>query len=180
MIRSVGLWTLFLCAMSAVPAAAQSTEDNSVFDFSLPGARSRGLAGAFVAIADDATSVYSNPAGLTGLFRPEVSLEMRHWRLTSRVVDEGHAFVPATNIGLDTIDGIRDRAFEANFEGVSFFSFAYPRERWAIVVFSHQLARYERERETLGAFFDCHGGSRGQNATPPFCEQSQSDGVDRL
>ena len=180
MIRSVGLWTVLFCSISAASAWAQSTEDNSVFDFSLPGARSRGLAGAFVAIADDATSVYSNPAGLTDLFRPEVSLEMRHWRLTSRVVNEGHEFGPATNIGVDTINGIRDRVVESTFTGVSFFSFAYPRERWAIGVFSHQLARYERERRTNGAFFDCRGGFRGPNATPPFCEQSRLDGVDRL
>src|SRR5690349_21664411 len=108
MVRSVIAWTVLLCSIPARSVFAQSTEDNSVFDFSLPGARSRGIAGAFVAIADDATSVYSNPGGLMNLFRPEVSLEMRHWRLTSKVVNAGHAFGPARNIGVDTINGIRD------------------------------------------------------------------------
>jgi long-subunit fatty acid transport protein len=165
-----------------VPRAAwaQSTEDNSVFDFSLPGARSRGIAGAFVAIADDATSVYSNPAGLMNLFRPEVSLEIRNWRLTSRVINAGHAFGTATGIGVDTINGIHDAVVESNFSGVSFLSFAYPRDRWSIGIFSHQLVLYERERQTDGIFFDCRGGFRGPNGIPPFCEQSREDGVDRL
>lgn len=177
MVRSAGIWFVFLCSISTGSVFAQSTEDNSVFDFSLPGARSRALAGAFVAIADDATSVYSNPAGLVNLFRPEVSLEMRHWRLTSKVVNDGHAYGPATHIGIDTIDGIRDRDIESNFAGLSFFSVAYPHDRWAFGIFSHQLARYERDRETDGPFFDCHGGARGTNATPPFCEV---EGVNRL
>src|SRR3954454_20329762 len=102
MFRNLGPWTLLICLFTAAPMRAQSTEDNSAFDFSLPGARSRAMAGAFVAIADDATSVYSNPAGLTGLFRPEVSLELRHWRLTSQAVDSGHAYGSPTNNGVDT------------------------------------------------------------------------------
>jgi long-chain fatty acid transport protein len=180
MTRYLRVSTLLVLLFAAVPAQAQSTEDNSVFDFSLPGARSRALAGAFVAIADDATSVYSNPAGLTGLFRPEVSLELRHWRLTSGVIDSGHAFGPASNVGIDTVNGARDREWESSLNGVSFVSFAYPRRRWAVGVFSHQLARYKRDRQTNGAFFNCQGGYRGDNPTPPFCEQSQLDGIDRL
>ena len=95
-----------LCAaVLAAPTAAesQSTDDGAVFDFSLPGARSRGMGGAFVAIADDASSVYSNPAGLTSLFRPEVSLEVRAWNLRTEAIDRGHAFGSPTNIGLSLI-----------------------------------------------------------------------------
>ena len=178
---SFGPWTVLVCLFAATPVRAQSTEDNSVFDFSLPGARSRAMAGAFVAIADDATSVYSNPAGLTGLFRPEVSLEVRHWRLTSQAVDSGHAYGSPTNIGVDTVSGVRNREWESNLNGVSFVSWAYPRRRWAVGLFSHELARCnKRERQTNGAFFNCQGGFRGENPRPPFCEQSREDGVDRL
>src|SRR5580765_7490339 len=98
-----------LLHLVATPVFAQNTEDQNTFDFSLPGARSRGIGGAFVAIADDATSAYSNPAGLTLLFRPEVSAEGRFWRLTSRVLDSGHGFGEATGIGVDTIDGFVDK-----------------------------------------------------------------------
>lgn len=42
-----------------------------------PGARALGLAGAFSAVADDATAAEANPAGLTILRAPEVSLHLR-------------------------------------------------------------------------------------------------------
>ncbi|MCA9782516.1 MAG: hypothetical protein KC518_02970 [Candidatus Cloacimonetes bacterium] len=41
------------------------------------GARAEGMAGAFTGIADDATSVVWNPAGLATLVRPEASIVMR-------------------------------------------------------------------------------------------------------
>jgi long-subunit fatty acid transport protein len=44
------------------------------FNFTNPGARARGIGGAFVAIADDSTAALANPAGLAYLDR-EVSLE---------------------------------------------------------------------------------------------------------
>lgn len=44
------------------------------FNFANPGARARGIGGAFVAIADDSTAALANPAGLAYLDR-EVSLE---------------------------------------------------------------------------------------------------------
>jgi len=47
------------------------------FNFSAPGARSLGMGGAFVGRADDATAAYANPAGLTGLYAPEISAEYR-------------------------------------------------------------------------------------------------------
>ena len=40
------------------------------FSFSNPGARSLGLGGAFVALADDATAAWANPAGLVQITRP--------------------------------------------------------------------------------------------------------------
>ena len=110
--RSTAVLVLFVTLQvlgSAARAGAQSTDDDSVFDFSLPGARSRGMGGAFVAIADDATSVYSNPAGLTNLFRPEVSFEFRHWNFRSLAIDHGHAYGSPSMIGIDREPGIHDR-----------------------------------------------------------------------
>ena len=46
------------------------------FNFNNPGARSLGMGGAFVAVADDATAVIANPAGLVILQRPELSAEV--------------------------------------------------------------------------------------------------------
>ncbi len=166
--------------IAATPAIAQNTEDQNAFDFSLPGARSRGIGGAFVAIADDATSVYSNPAGLTRLFRPEVSIEARHWDRTSRTLHSGHLFGPASGIGADAIDGPVERDFRSGVTGVSFMSVVYPGDRWAAGVFRHQLARYRMDRRIEGPFFDCTGGYRGEAASAPFCEpHARADGVDR-
>jgi long-chain fatty acid transport protein len=178
------LLPLLLSLAIAHNASAQNTEDQNFFDFSLPGARSRGIGGAFVAVADDATSVYSNPAGLTQLFRPEVSIEGRGWFATSRAVDSGHAYGPPTGIGIDTIDGPVDRDFKDDFAGLSFLSLVYPGDGWAVGVFRHQLAKYRMDREITGFFFDCRGGYRN-GADPsmsmaPFCEpQSVHRGVDR-
>ena len=72
---------VFLCVVAALsvagPGEAQSdgyafTGIN--FNFTNPGARARGIGGAFVAIADDSTAALANPAGLAYLDR-EISLE---------------------------------------------------------------------------------------------------------
>jgi long-subunit fatty acid transport protein len=76
---------LLLPTAPAVPSFTAPT----IFSAPLPsgsGARALGLAGAFTAIADDATAASWNPAGLTQLERPEFSLvyrlkdeQNRHW-----------------------------------------------------------------------------------------------------
>src|SRR6266480_4016469 len=72
-----------LIALVAVPAAAQNTDIESLsglqFNFGNPGARSLGMAGAFLGLADDASAAEANPAGLTILRKPEVSIEGRNF-----------------------------------------------------------------------------------------------------
>ena len=45
----------------------------AAFETGPPGARAAGLAGAFVAVADDANSPFSNPAGMSQLIHPELT-----------------------------------------------------------------------------------------------------------
>jgi hypothetical protein len=71
------------------PAAPQppSFRPPTIFAAPLPsgsGARALGLAGAFTAIADDATAASWNPAGLVHLERPEASFVVRAGRETDR------------------------------------------------------------------------------------------------
>src|SRR5687767_1425259 len=67
----------------AVPAMAQNVDIEALsglqFNFGNPGARSLGMGGAFLGLADDASAAEANPAGLTILRKPEVSLEVRNY-----------------------------------------------------------------------------------------------------
>lgn len=83
--RPAILATPLALALAAVPARAQSSPTNFIFAaiaeqsrtaFTIQGTGSRavGLGGAFLALADDATAVSFNPAGLAQLIAPEFSL----------------------------------------------------------------------------------------------------------
>ena len=76
---------IILIALIAVPAVAQNTDIESLsglqFNFGNPGARSLGMGGAFLGLADDASAAEANPAGLTILRKPEVSAELRNFEV---------------------------------------------------------------------------------------------------
>jgi hypothetical protein len=72
------------------------------FSFSNPGARSMGFAGAFVALADDATAAFANPAGLVQLLQPEVSLEARNWSYATAFTERGRIEGAPSGVGIDT------------------------------------------------------------------------------
>lgn len=122
------------------------------FSFSNPGARSLGLGGAFVALADDATAAYANPAGLTQLIEPEVSIEGRSWGYTTSYVEGGRASGTPTGIGLDTVPGIREGESKADFQELSFLSLVYPRGRFTFALYRHQLAKFASSFEPQGLF----------------------------
>jgi long-chain fatty acid transport protein len=70
-------------ALLAFPIAAQNVDIEALsglqFNFGNPGARSLGMGGAFLGLADDASAAEANPAGLTILRKPEVSIEARNY-----------------------------------------------------------------------------------------------------
>ncbi len=70
---------LLLAAGSAAGQDQPVGPPSLEISFSNPGARSLGFGGAFVALADDATAAFANPAGLVQLLEPEVSIEGRSW-----------------------------------------------------------------------------------------------------
>lgn len=76
---------VFVCAtLLALPLAAQNVDIEALsglqFNFGNPGARSLGMGGAFLGLADDASAAEANPAGLTILRKPEVSVELRNYQ----------------------------------------------------------------------------------------------------
>jgi hypothetical protein len=78
------LFTLFLagiCVSGAASRAAATPESRAGVLFLLiePGARASGMGEAYVAIADDATASYFNPAGLAGQPRRQVNFTHQKW-----------------------------------------------------------------------------------------------------
>jgi len=177
-------------ALVAVPAArAQFAFDprnlglrdpDTVVKFSLspPGARSLALGGAFLALADDATAAYTNPAGLTNLTvgGSEVTVELRRNEFRNSFVDRGHysthpdEFGPhVTNRGLD-FEGpgiLRGEAKSAT-SGMSFLSFAYVLPRGLTLAFyRHELGNFATAFQTQGPFNDDRPGICPSNAVLP-------------
>ncbi|MCP4205237.1 MAG: hypothetical protein GY769_25280 [bacterium] len=122
------------------------------FSFSDPGARSMGFGGAFVALADDATAAFANPAGLVQLVKPEVSIEGRSWSYSTPFTERGRVENLPSGFGIDTMVGLRTARSEDSLTGLSFLSLAYPKGRWSLAVFRHQLANFEFSGETQGLF----------------------------
>lgn len=159
---------LCLLVEPAVLSAQTNSEINTgiQFDFPLPGARSLGMGGAFVAVADDATAAVANPAGLTTLGRPEVSLEGRGWRFISVAPSRGHAFGVPSNIGQDNIAGIENSETADSARGPSFFSAVFPRGRFVVALYGHQQAKYRAKVISGGPFVTNFQG--GDTRVPPF------------
>lgn len=116
--RSDGLLRFLLWSAVALfcsNAAAQSTIEPPIV---APGARSLGLGGAFVAVADDATAAWANPSGLMQLARPEISVEGRAWS--------------------EDREGVA-----SNQSNLGFLSFVLPRQKWSIAVYGQTLSSLE-------------------------------------
>jgi len=141
--------------VSSLPLLAQANlEVNAGIQFSTPGARGLAMGGAFLGLADDATAAYTNPAGLTTLTRPEVSLESRHWRFSHVFTDQGRLSGKPTGLGVDTIEGLREGTSSNEVTGLSFSSVVYPRSRWRLALYRHELANFEERFKTQGAFLN--------------------------
>ncbi|MCG8458728.1 MAG: outer membrane protein transport protein [Holophagales bacterium] len=129
------------------------------FDFGPPGARSLGMGGTFVALADDATAAEANPAGLTQLSRPEVSIHGRHAETEIETVDlnavtsldqlnRNRTFptrlVPGTTLANAFATGTRVR-FDPEVDDATFASYVHPSDTYTFSVF------YQRSTNFSGA-----------------------------
>jgi long-subunit fatty acid transport protein len=130
----------FFLAMSAaiaLPVAAQNTDIESLsglqFNFGNPGARSLGMGGAFLGLADDASAAEANPAGLTILRKPEISIEVRNYQEQQLFTTSG------------TFPDINRTAFSHYSQRVepTFGSFVYPIKNWTLGLYYHEPLRNE-------------------------------------
>ena len=103
------------------------------FNFNNPGARSRAMGGAFLALADDATAAYTNPAGLPQLSRREMSVEWRQTNFSTPHLASGQADFPT-------------RAFyertDSSVAGPSFVSAVSPLGKVSLAFFRHDNANF--------------------------------------
>jgi len=122
------------------------------FNFNNPGARSLGMGGAFVAVADDATAVIANPAGLVILQRPELSGEVKFTRYSNTI----NAFSNTPAEG--ATNRLHSRDFDDSVVTPSFFSFVYPAERLVVAAFIREQINYESTFQTEGIFLNDPAG----------------------
>ncbi len=147
---------VLLMVSFAQTSAAQDPQPilSAQFSFSNPGARSLGMGGAFVALADDATAAWANPAGLVQISRPEISLEGRYWSYSTPFAAGGRVRGEPTGLGLDTNPDVRTETSEFDTTGLAFLSFVYPQDRLSIALYRHVLTKLEAEGATEGLFSD--------------------------
>jgi long-chain fatty acid transport protein len=131
------LFTLALCTATALPVLAQNTDIESLsglqFNFGNPGARSLGMGGAFLGLADDASAAEANPAGLTILRKPEVSLELRNYQEQQQFSTSG------------TFPTINRTSFSHYSQRVdpTFASFVMPVKNFSWGIYYHEPLRNE-------------------------------------
>ncbi len=142
--------SLFAALMLAGSAVAQ-VDINSSPNVVGSGARALGMGGAFIAIADDATSASWNPGGLTQLERPELSLVLSHKWL-------GEDFNSGTH---PELDGGR----HVSFDDLNYASFVYPIKRTIggrnLVLSLNYQAKYDFDRDVDIQFYETMAGAGG-------------------
>ena len=76
----INIFTIFLIAINSITNAQSNVATTSAAFLEIgPGARSIGMGGAYVSVADDASSIYWNPAGIVNVNKPEVQSFYSPW-----------------------------------------------------------------------------------------------------
>jgi len=114
-----------------------------------PGARSLGLAGAFTAVADDATAAVANPAGLSNLSTTEVSLHLRNFDSDVRFLDPD-----AFDSGLNASLGNMNKTYSDSGTDVSFVSVVKPFDSWVISAYYLNQLDFQSDQQLPDVVFD--------------------------
>lgn len=147
-----------LVGMTGAAFAITDTETNASIPFNLanPGARSMGMGGAFLGLADDSTAAYTNPAGLTQLVLPEISAEVRHTEYSLPYLNNGSATTsPFIGTGLHAADA------NSSENNLSFLSVVFPHDRWSFAFYRDELIRFQNDFSSTLAGEPIDGGTTG-------------------
>jgi long-subunit fatty acid transport protein len=144
--------TVALTYLVPTPSLAQRNTDSIPYQFQFvnPGARSLALGGAFTGLGDDATAVFANPAGLTILGRPEVSIEIRRLQAETEYLAGGREGGAATGRGIDLTLGPLYATTESSMTSPAFLSVVIPRSRFVVAVARAETLRVKRVAESQG------------------------------
>ena len=163
---------LLVCA--ATTAVAQNTDIESLsglqFNFANPGARALGMGGAFLGLADDASAVEANPAGLTILRRPEISLEVRNY-MESQVMTTSGVY---PNLNRTAFNHHSERA------QIAFASAVYPIGRFTVGAYFHEPLRNVGEgavvpsEDQFGRLIDVPSFHLPRGGTPVSAEECEN------
>ena len=157
--------------LAAAPTAfAQNTDIEALaglqFNFGNPGARSLGMGGAFLGLADDASAAEANPAGLTILRKTEVSIEARDTVIAQDFVTGG------------TYPFITTEDFGSRRKDISFAAVVIPTNAGVFAFYYHRPLSYRNNvdlsaRYATPTFYVTPAGpvSRDACAQDPTCEQ---------
>ena len=139
---TVALTAVTLFASSAAGQVIPVGDSSARFslDLSNPGARSLGMGGAFSGLADDATAAYANPAGLTVLTRPEISLEGRLWSQQVPFALNSFDLSPGAPRAVRSAVFAVDTSRETD---LSFGAYVHPAGPWSLAVYRHALVRLD-------------------------------------
>ena len=107
-----------------------------------PGARSLGLAGAFTAVADDATAAVANPAGLANLSTTEVSLHLRNFDSDVAFFDSD-----AFDSGLTKVHGDLNKTYSDSGSEISFASVVKPFDNWVISAYYLNQLEFQSDQQ---------------------------------
>jgi hypothetical protein len=142
-----------LLLLAPSPARGQQSLQVPIqFDFLSPGARSLALGSAFVAMADDATAAWTNPAGLWYLTDSEVSMEGRFQQFEQSFMTGGRLSGELTRRLADVMVGPQFVPLEGDRTGLSFLSGLYYNRHVRLAAYRHELLRVDQSFTYDGVF----------------------------
>jgi len=147
-----GLIAAIVVLTAGAAQAQQSLQVPIQFDFLSPGARSLALGSAFVAVADDATAAWTNPAGLWNLPDSEISLEGRFSGTEQQFMTGGRLSGQVSGRLTDVVAGPQFAKLSADRTGLSFLSFVYSMRKLKIAAYRHELLRVDQSFDYAGVF----------------------------
>lgn len=161
MTRTLTYAVCIALATLAAPAYALTDSETNAsipFSFSNPGARSLGMGGAFIGLADDSTAAYTNPAGLTQPRQTEISAEFRHTTFSLPYVNGGTAIAAP---GDYDDSGLNSSDADSSENTLSWLSVLFPKDNWAIALYRHELLNYGSDFSSVGAHVEFPGLGSG-------------------